>query len=373
MALKLFFMTHPPHLPNQVCDIKRHSRWLGVKNIAIVAVFGLFAGICGGAMAVGWIWPMYGGGDTWVVSQNRSESSPNVLEAVVNKESSEKIFAIYENTSRAGALSYFSAADKIGEAVAISSDGWLVAHLPGGEPVFGAAKWRALGNDGAVYAAEKLIWDSYAGVAYIKITPPGNEAGRSTVTQFRVAGFEDGLAPLSEVYIHEGADWRFARLGYKKPVSAGARLDSSPGFGYALEGDFTPGSVVITGRGRVAGFVSNEGVLMPSFAVTRVMPSVLNSQTVVYPSFGVTGWLSDEQPAVVEDEKIAGFVVSDIWNSKSKLKKGDVIMEINGQIVIDESLWYNISGQEATLTISRAGKVFDLPVQLFKAGANAVK
>ena len=368
MALKLFFMI-PPHLPKQVSDIKRHKQWLNVKNIVIVSLFGLFAGICGGAMAVGWIWPMYGGGDTWVVSQNRSGSSPSVLEDIINNESSEKIFAIYKNTSRTGGLSYFSATDKIGEAVAISSDGWLVAHLPGGEPVFSAAKWRALGKDGAVYAAEKLLWDSYAGVAYIKIIPLGQEAGRSTVTQFRVAGFEDGLEPLSEVYVHEGADWRFARLGYKKPVSAGARLDSSPGFGYALEGDFSPGSVVITGRGRVAGFVSKDGVVLPSFAVTRVMPSVLNSQTVSYPSFGVTGWLSDEQPAVVEDEKIAGFVVSDIWNSKSKLKKGDVILEINGQIVADESLWYNISGFEATLTISRAGKVFDLPAELFRTGA----
>lgn len=363
----------PPHLPRRICDIKKHNQWLVAKNIIIAALFGLFAGICGGAMAVGWIWPMYGGGDTWVVSQNRAGSSQSVLEGVVYKESLEKIFTIYKNTSRVGGLSYFSADDIIGEAVTVSSDGWLAAHLPGQEPAFSAAKWRALGSDGAVYAAEKFLWDSYARTAYIKITPLGEESGRSTVTQFRVAGFEENLTPLSEVYVHEGSEWRFARLGNEKSLSAGARLDSSPSFGYALEGDFTPGSAVINGRGRMVGFVSEDGMLLPSFAVTRIMPSVLNRQTIEYPSFGVTGWLSDEQPAVIEDEKVSGFVVSDVWNVKSKLKKGDVIMEINGQMVLDESLWYNISAPEATLTVSRAGKVFDLSAELFKANPGSVK
>jgi hypothetical protein len=360
---------HPPHLPNPTCSIKNHNRWINISGMLFVAALGLFAGLVGGIITLGWIWPSYGGGDTWVVSQNRAESLNGVLDEVVSKESSEKVFTVYDGAVKLDAIDYLSADDRVGEAVAVSSDGWLALYVAEKSPVFNTSKWRVLSADGAVFEVSQYLWDGQAKIVYIKISPAGTtKDSAATVTQFRVASFEDTIKTLDEVYVHENGDWRYARVGYTKFLPTGSgRLDSAPSRVYQLNSGFAPGSVIVNRRGRVVGFVTENGQLFPGTYLTRILPSVLGGQKIEYPSFGALGWFSEEQPAVSGANQVAGFVVSGLWNKNTKLRRGDIVKEINGQIVHDESLWYNISGDSATLTIMRSGKVFDIPAVILKA------
>ncbi len=365
---------HPPHLPNPICNIKQHDSWLRIKLIITVAIFGLLAGITGASMALGWIWPGYGGGDTWIVSQIRSTADRDNLEEVIYKESAEKIYSVYRDISRVDTLTYLSAENKIGEAAAISSDGWMVMYAPKTVVVSGYGKWLLIGSDGSTYNVQKVLFDSYTRLVYFKVSlqVEKNETA-NTVTQFKVTSFLDEISSFDDIYIRENNDWRYSRtLSKQSQVFADAWLDSAVNYSFSIDGNFKPGTVAINNRGRVAGFVMENNLLLPSVAVTRIMPGVLSHETVEYPSLGVVGWFSTDQPVIYKGSKIDGFAVNRVWSKQSKLRRGDVIMEINGQIVADEKLWYTIGNSEATLTIWRAGKVFDLPVEIISAGSDAI-
>lgn len=365
---------YPPHLPNPICEIKHHDRWLRVKLIITVAVFGLLAGITGASIALGWIWPGYGGGDTWIVSQNRSTASRGNLEEAIYKESAEKIYTVYRDVSRADALTYLGADNKIGEAAAISSDGWMVMYISKNAAISGYGKWRLLGFDGATYEVQKILFDEYTRLAYFKVLPKAeNSETKSTVTQFKVSSFLDAISPFEDIYVRENDDWRYSQTLSKRPqIFGNSRLDSAINYAFFIDGDFKPGTVAINSRGRVAGFVMENNMLLPSIAVTRIMPGVLSREIIEYPSLGVVGWFSTDQPVIYGESSIDGFAVDRGWSKKTKLRRGDVITEINGQIVADENLWYTIGDSETTLTVWRAGKIFDLPAEIIKAGTGSL-
>jgi hypothetical protein len=365
---------HPPHLPNPSCDIKQHDRWLTIRLMIVAAIFGLLAGVTGASMALGWIWPGYGGGDTWIVSQNRSTTARENLEAVIYKESAEKIYSVYRDASRADAMTYLSADNKIGEAAAISSDGWMVMYVPKNVSTALSAKWQVLGVGGESYSVQKTLFDPYTRLIYFKVSPDKNSnEAKSTVTQFKVSSFLDNVAAFEDIYVRENNDWLYSRTLSREPrVFGNTRLDAAINHAFSVDGNFEPGTVAINNRGRVTGFIMENNLLLPSEAVTRVMPGVLGREVIEYPSFGAIGWFSADQPVIYNGAKIDGFAVDRVWSKKSQLKRGDVITEINGQIVGDESLWYTIGDSKASLTVWRAGKIFDLPAQIITAGTNSI-
>jgi hypothetical protein len=342
-----------------------------------VVFLGLFAGLTGGIMALGWIWPNYGGGDTWIVSQTRIDTSRVSLEEIVRKESADKIFAVYSNYSTLEGMNYLADEHKISDAVVVGSDGWLAMRLQQKPPVFYSARWRAISSGGTIYKVEKHLFDPYAKVSYIKISllENGTEGPGQAMAQFKVANFEDTTGPFDEVFVFEKGEWRYSRVGYttmiESPVSG--RLDSAPWRLYGLDGNYSDGSIVINRKGRVVGFVSGANRFAPSSYLSGILSSVLSKEKIEYPSFGVMGWFSVEQPVYDKKGQAQGFAVAGIWNKNSKLRKGDVIIEINGQIVRDEKLWYNIGAEEVKLTVLRSGKIIELTNAVFYADPESVK
>lgn len=336
----------------------------------------LFAGLTGGIMALGWIWPNYGGGDTWVVSQTRVETSHSALEEAVRKESAEKIFSVYSDYSVLDSVNYLAIEDKISDAIVVGSDGWLAMRVSQKPPVFYPARWRAISSAGTIYKVEKYLFDPYAKISYIKISLLETGAkDRQAAVQFKVAGFEESVNLFDEVFVFEKGEWRYSRVIFSsntKPPANG-RLDSAPSRVYGLEGIFVDGSVVVNHKGRVVGLVGDNSLLLPSGYLTNILPLVLSKQVIEYPSFGVSGWFSFEQPVFDESGQAQGFAVASVWNKNSKLRKGDVVLEINGQIVRDEKLWYNISAGEAVLTVLRSGKIIELTNGVFYANSESVK
>jgi S1-C subfamily serine protease len=134
-------------------------------------------------------------------------------------------------------------------------------------------------------------------------------------------------------------------------------LDSAPILFYSLSTNFKPGSWVLNKQGRLIGVVTKDQLILPSRFVTSLLPSILTKQNLTYQSFGVEGWFSEEQPIVFQGLKLNGFVVSQVISKTSPLKKGDVILEINNEIVNPEFLWYTLkNSSEVSLKILRQGK-----------------
>ncbi|MDD2758008.1 MAG: S1C family serine protease [Patescibacteria group bacterium] len=359
----------PPHLPHPACNIKNHERWINIKSLIVVTVFGLAAGISGAAVMLGWIWPNGGGGNTWVVSQNNIDLGRGQLDALTGKESAEKIYNVFTDTSRLDAVSYLNEENKLTEAVAVSSDGWLAMYVPKTERTLSYKKWRIAGANGTVYKIDKFLFDERARLAYAKVSPLATAVTDASLTQFKVAGFSDSLAPFDDVFARERESWLYGRVGsVKYGVFGQEHLDSGPNRAFVLEGDFSAGSVVINSRGRLVGFVMDGKMLLPGSVLIRILPKVLSQEKIVYPTLGVAGWFGWERGALVNGEILNGFAVERVLNKKTVLRRGDIITAINGAVVSNEESWYNIANKEVKMTVTRAGKILELTGEMLETG-----
>jgi S1-C subfamily serine protease len=170
---------------------------------------------------------------------------------------------------------------------------------------------------------------------------------------------------LDDIFVWQNSYWYhgyalYPSLNYKIP-----HLDSAPLTSYSLNGLFNVGEVAINNQGRVVGFVTEKNLLLPSFYLTRILPKVLSQQTLSYPSLGVDGWFGDEQTIISEKTKVQGFMVTSVWSAPNLLRRGDILLEINGRIVTPDNLWYTISNNDTVnVKILRAGKTVELTIKV---------
>lgn len=356
---------HPPHLPPKSSSLEAHRLWQELKLLLLVVVFGLIAGMSGASMMLGWIWPRFAEGDTWITSYTSPGLTRAQLENRIQEEISSRIVNVYRGSSSLNGTSYLN--KKIGDGIILSSDGWLAMYQPNYDGNY--KNLYVTTKDGQILQPEKAQWDKYSGVLYIKIKDQ----------QFKVVGFNDANSSLDDIFVFQNSHWYhgsalYLSLDYKIP-----HLDSAPILSYSLSGSFSAGEVVINNQGRVVGFITEKNLLLPSFYITRILPKVLSRQALSYPSLGVDGWFSEEQVIVFEKpkfgtdpangsgirEKIQGFMISNVWSSANPLRRGDVLAEINGRVVTADNLWYIISGDQAlNAKILRAGKTLELVLKV---------
>lgn len=354
-------MAYPPHLPAPSCNVATHRKWQRIKILLAAAVFGLVAGLSGAAIMLGWIWPGWGGGDDWMVSRvNNSWLTHTQLEDRVRLEMVDRVAAVYTRVSSLHGVGYFSNDDKIGEAMVVTSDGWLVMRHSGS--ISGYKSWQVLFND-EVYKITNILADQNAGLVYFKLAENKQVAGRDGA-QFKIVSFDNNLTHVGdEVYVLQNGGWQYAIVKQllTKAVSL-PHADSAPVARYSLNINVESGEIVIDKSGKVIGVVTDNGLVLPAQYISRVLAGVLEKKIVFYPSFGLEGWFNFEQPIVVGTESLKGFLVTK--GSSGDVRVGDVITEINGQIVNEENLWYNLNATSvARVKIFRIGKILEVELK----------
>lgn len=310
---------------------------------------------------LGWIWPRFAEGDTWITSNTRPGLSRAQLEDRIREEVSSRIVAVHKGLIGLSGTNYLN--KKIGDGIMLSSDGWIAMY----QPVYDGSykSMYVVTNDGKVWQPEKALLDKYSGILYIKISDG----------QFKVSGFVDENSVLDDIFIFHNFYWYHGSVLYPSLNYEIPHLDSAPILSYSFNGSFSAGEVVINNQGRVVGFVTEKNTLLPSFYLTRILPKVLSQQTLSYPSLGIDGWFSEEQTLVsgktttgagsAVGNKIQGFIVTNAWSVANPLHRGDVLTEINGRVVTADNLWYIInSNQTFTVKVIRAGKNLELTVKL---------
>lgn len=348
----------PPHLPPKASNIENHRLWQRLKLLLGVAAFSLVIGASGASIMLGWIWPRYAEGDSWIASYNRPALSRAQLENRVRQEVSQRLVTVHRGSAVLGGANYLN--KKIGDGIMLSSDGWLAMYVPQYDGNF--KNILVALQDGSIYQAQNAVWDKYTSMLYIKIQ---NE-------QFKVVGFMDENDILDEVFVWQDANWYHSTVLYPLFDYKTPHLDTAPIQQYSINSNFDSGAVAINSQGRIAGFISENKSLIPSAYITRMLSRVLSQQIVSYPSLGVEGWFSDEQAifAVPESktkagERLQGFLVSGVLSPSSLLRKGDVLLEINGEIVSFDNLWYIINGNETvSVRILRNDKETELNIKV---------
>lgn len=353
---------HPPHLPPKTSNIEIHRLWQRLKVLLIVVVFSVIAGMSGASMMLGWIWPRFAEGDTWITSYNSPGLSRAQLENHVREEVASRIVTVHKGLSSLNGANYLN--KKIGDGIMLSSDGWFALYQPNYDG--GYKNMYVVAQDGKVWQPEKALLDKYSGILYVKISSQGGSAsGEKDYNQFKVAGFTDENSTLDDIFIFHNSYWYHGSVLYPSLNYQIPHLDSAPLLSYSLNGSFNVGEVAINNQGRVVGFITEKNLLLPSFYITRVLSKVLSQQTLSYPSLGVDGWFSEEQTIVSEKIKVQGFLVANVWSASSPLRRGDVLLEINGRIVTTDNLWYTINNnQTVNAKVLRGNKTLELVVKV---------
>lgn len=357
---------HPPHLPNPSCSLSFRRLSQNLVIFLLATISGLVAGLAGGAMAIGWIWLEFGGGNYWLVSQINNSNQRIEMEEVIKKETAQKIMTVYKNSQKTGEVSYLSSSDKIGEAALVSSDGWLAMYLENEKDLNSFYLWKAVSFEGGIYQVEKAVYDKFTEVVYFKVKGTVKKDGQEVKNeQFKIVSFADEDSPGTQVFVFQNEAWiyNFLDSGYfsvDKP-----HLDSVPKRLTILGNKNIPsGSLVFNTQGKMLGLVNEKGEMINGYYLTRVLPGVLNKQQIIYPTLSIEGWFSAEQKIVINNEIQKGFLVVNILKNDAKLQRGDVILEINSQIVENESLWYNLKGEKARLKVLRRGKVLEFEAEI---------
>jgi hypothetical protein len=278
----------------------------------------------------------------------------NPLDGRVQEDSAARIVRVFKEATVVGGAAYFNDKNNVGTAAALSTDGWLVMYLPGFD---GTAKnWQTLSSEGKVVPVEKVLFDRASGLLYLKVA-----------AQDRVVAFADALQTGDDVFAYENKVWSQASVEQTTASLGGlSHLDSAPAEGYTLTRSFAEGAPLFSRQGRFVGFVVKDNLVMPGQLFGPIVTSILTGQGAVYPTLGAEGWFDEDQPIVIDGQRVPGFLVNKVVGKNSVLKRGDVIEEVNGQIVHPTILWHTIYN-ETTIkaTVRRANKniVLTLPVQ----------
>ncbi len=346
-------MTVPPHIPSPSCNISAHKRWQNIKVLLLAVIFGLFAGFTGAAIMLGWIWPNLGGGENLIGVSDSAISAHDTLLDNVRSESEDRLGLVYRDVSASAGLNFLSADKKIGEAVFISSDGWMALYYPNFDGSY--KNWKVLLKNGAYLGVQKVLYDHYTNLVYLKVS------ALSVGAQFKVANFNDQIKSGQDLFVHTSVNWRHTFFNdYSAQAFVYPHLDTAPSAVLKLNDNFEIGSWVIDGSGKFVGVVISGNNVLPNNYLTTILPTVLSNQKIIYRTLGVNGWFSLEQPIVVGSERLNGFAVAKIFTAK-ELRVGDIIIQINGQLVSPDNLWYNIiNNQSVKLQVWRKGKLIEL-------------
>lgn len=346
-------MSVPPHIPSPSCNISTHKRWQNIKILLSSVIFGLFAGLTGAAIMLGWIWPNVGSSESWVGVSDSSVAARDSLSDNLRSESEDRLGMVYRDVSASVGLNFLSNDKKIGEAIFISSDGWMALYYPNFDG--NSKNWKVLLKNGSYMGVQKVLYDSYTNLVYLKVATP------STGAQFKVANFNDQIKSGQNLFVRTPANWQHTFFNdYSAGFTVFPHLDTAPSVILKLNDEFESGSWVVDSSGKFIGVVTKGNNVLPNGYLTTILPSVLSNQKIIYRTLGVAGWFSAEQPIIVGAERLNGFAVSKVFSAKD-LKIGDVISTVNGQLVSPYNLWYNIvNNQNVKMQVWRKGKLIEV-------------
>ena len=179
----------PPHLPPKSSNLEVHRLWQRLKILLAIVVFSVIAGMSGASMMLGWIWPRFADGDTWITSYSRPGLTRIQLENRIQEEISSRIVNVYKGSAVIGGVNTLN--KKIGDGIMLSSDGWFAMYQPNFDGNYKSL--AVLTSNGQAQQPESAQLDKYSGILYVKIKDQ----------QFKVAGFPDENSSLDDIFIFQ--------------------------------------------------------------------------------------------------------------------------------------------------------------------------
>lgn len=357
-------MALAPHLPPPTCNIEHHHRMQRLKVLLVATVFGVCAGLSGAAMLVGWIWPTLGEGDAWVTSRSTSVRNRELLQDRVAALVQDTVFTFYSRASALGDANALSLGTPIGSGVGVLSQGWLVATLPLGSR---ATDLVVVGSDGLSYAVTEISNVKTAGISLVRIARESSDGTVRAQDQIHTVALGNGdISAPFDVALYSGGRWSASTIvDAELPLSTEAHTLGAPLFGYRLSDPVADGTWVFDGNGRLLGRM-NKSMVVPLLENAQTLGQLVSGNPSTRPGLGVVGWYSEERPIIVSGQRMSGFYVSRADQKTTTIKKGDILLTING-IALTPSWWGTFSESGTVrVTLLRAGKTMEVSASVVK-------
>lgn len=344
---------HPPHLPPKSCSVDAHTMWLSVKWLAIVLVISALAGVAAALAVVAWVVPI--GGGSYIVNRvGPAVGSPQLLDANVVRQVRQRIIKLYDKRKAVGTGVYPESA-QVGQAMLLSSDGWSVMYDPAFK-IADSKQWRGVDHQGDIHFIEKATFEAKTGLVFFKFKG----------TDFRVAPFINWETIQEGGYLWSvDGVWKPVKVGDRRVVAEGTFKLSDVYAQDSMSPVTDVGSIVISDKGDLAGFVGKDGELVSAWFAQLLLPQILEKGSAQYGDVPVHGFFVDAVETDGKWKDVLGFYVARVDRiEKGGVRVGDVITKVNGKAIDQFGLHREVLGaDELVLMVLRGGKEVEI---LFK-------
>ncbi|MEL7454431.1 MAG: Do family serine endopeptidase, partial [Pseudomonadota bacterium] len=269
----------------------------------------------------------------------------------------------------------------LGSGVLVGNDGVIVTN---NHVIEGADEFRIVLSDRREYPAELILADERTDLAVLKID---DEAGELPVLPFA----DTRELEVGDLVLAIGNPFGVGQTVTSGIVSATARTDvgiSDYAFFIQTDAAINPGNsggALINSRGELVGVntaifsrsggSNGIGFAIPSEMVRRVVDAAVNEGRITRPWLGLKGQAVSFDIAQSQGlDRPVGIIVTEIYDDgpaeRAELRRGDLIVAIDGREVFDERGLNFLAttkspGERVTLDVMRGGR--DMQIQVLLA------
>lgn len=333
----------PPHLPNPSCSIANHERFMRLKIFLLSTAAGLMAGLVGAVVMIN-AWYPTAFGNTTLVIPNRG-GAPS-LDASVVRDWRPRLISIYDENKTINQNYYLSSA-RVATAVVVNAGGWTV--LPS---IKINKTYTGVDYQGHKLTIEEVVADETNGLTFVKFSgadfrATASFAARSSVQTGRVLWGYAGDWEAHQI-AEKALNPRAVQNGTVISVATEPTVYSFADLGAASR-------VLITDRGEFVGFSNANRVVVPVWMVGETLPKILSGQKPPFVNFNVQGSFVEAARTESNTTLNSGFLITEVTRTDKEpvvLKKGDIIVSINGQKVTADNLVELITFAPDTFTVT---------------------
>jgi hypothetical protein len=368
------------------------------STFIIAAAFGILGGIAGALTAGAYFYksalglPLFG---EYRISENQMAGANLIIRdpKKVVVEQSERIFDLRsaakpslfgifkkiatsspEASAKGKVLpSYYDLTEPAMQAVAATSDGWLIILPPPGlKPEELKNGYVAIGTDKTPRSFQGIFEDKQSGIFFAKIDAenipvfpfsdlerknPGTQIAalglNGNIFQFTLAGTEESGGP-----IHDSA----------KPQREAVFSSSAP--------KSPTGWFLFSISGELVGMIGQTGKTIEVMGLKQALSGILKNKKIAHPDIGISYLLLNETAGLAENK--GALLYSESGNTavkpgspaqKAGMKEGDILLElnyleINSENRPEEIIRGQLPGDELPAKVKRGGQTIQLDLKL---------
>jgi hypothetical protein len=284
------------------------------------------------------------------------------------------LFGVYRNKSltATGIEAYYLPQDALGQAIALTSDGWLVARLTQNyQP-----NALVIAQGSKVYTVSQIQRDVYTGLSYIKV-----EAQNLPVLEFAtLESLGNGQSVVSyDVFTQSTQVTRIEDVMHRTIVNRFDVVQSVEEYDIRilLENAIESGRPILNLNGNLVGVSLGEGIVIKDVYIKFALNSLLRNEVITLPTLGINfvsvhdiaGYAQGVTEGVIVVPNINGVAVSTQSPLFEQVQVGDVIVSIEDTRLTHANnfmdLLYDYKlGDTVTLGIVRGGEQLSVEYQI---------